>query len=137
MSNRTGSWAVTKLDTIQEDAYRIRIAARPDKKIHLAWTTDEHAWYSTNATGTWMRRQLDSAMGGQHADRRRRAGRRPPALLQCTNDGSRDLDGAGIYHETAHGVVGRRADLDHQEDKPQDLLVDPAGNVHLVFAREY
>lgn len=138
VSNRTGGWATTSLSIIHADAYDVHIQVDPAKKIHLAWTTDEHAWYATNASGTWVRRQLDHAMGANTKIALDKNGNVHLLYLQCTNDGSGTCDGAGIYYETdASGSwVAQRISTD-QEDKPQDLLVDPAGKVHLVFAREY
>lgn len=138
VSNRTGAWAVTGLSIIHPDAYDVHIQVDPAKKIHLAWTTDEHAWYATNETGTWVRRQLDHAMGANTKIALDTAGNVHLLYLQCTNDGVGTCEGAGIYYETdkTGSWVAQRISTD-QEDKPQDLLIDPAGKVHLVFAREY
>jgi hypothetical protein len=139
VSNRTGTWVTQHLATIHEDAYRVRIAVDPDRKIHLASTTDLHAWYSTNETGTWTRQQLDQYQGQNGLVAVDAQGHLHLLFNQCLNaEGSGTCEGSGIYYRTnrtGSWVTVRIAP--QQQDTPEDLTTDGAGNVHVVFSREY
>jgi hypothetical protein len=137
LTNRSGSWVSTRLPIIHSHAYDVHVVVDPNRKLHIAWNTDEHSWYATNAGGSWVRRRLDNALGNDAQVAVGSDGSVHLLFQQCLNDGSGTCDGAGIYHQTnASGVWTTEHISTDPEDHAQDLLVDPDGSVHLVFSRE-
>ena len=118
--------------------YKFRLVIDGARNLHMAWDTDERSWYATNAGGSWERRRLDNAMGNDAQVAIGPDGAVHLLFQQCLNDGSGTCDEAGIYHQTnASGEWVTEHISTDQEDHVEDLLVDPAGAVHLVFSREY
>ena len=138
ISNRTGSWVTTRLSTIQDGAYDISIQADPARNLHLTWGTDERVWYATNKSGAWARRGLDTALGQNANLAIDDQGHVHLGFNQCLEDGPNSCADSGVTYQTnASGAwVTQRLSTD-PEDHVEDLLVDPNGKVHLVFAREY
>jgi len=137
ISNRTGSWVTTRLSIVPDDAYQIRIAVAPNGSLHLSYSTDEKAWYATNETGTWVRRRLDFSFGMNSTLALDANGKVHLLFEQCTNDAGEGfcVDG-GIYYQTNVSGDWVTTHITNDEaDWAQDLLVDAAGKVHLVFVR--
>ncbi|MEO5964332.1 MAG: hypothetical protein ABIR11_02610, partial [Candidatus Limnocylindrales bacterium] len=126
------------LSIVPADATGVRIVVAPDGSLHMTFVTDEISWYATNASGTWVKRRLDHAMGNNAQVAVDSLGRVHLIFNQCTNDGTGTCDEAGIWYQTnASGSwVTTRISTD-QQDYGEDLLVDAAGKVHLVFVREF
>ena len=137
-SNRTGEWLITRLPIVHNRGYRVRAQFDADRSLHLTWGTDGKVWYATNASGAWERRRLDIFEGDDSQLAIDGQGNIHLVYEQCTDPESYDCVNAGIYYQTnASGSwVTTRLSTD-QEDKPQDVLVDPNGRVHIVFVREY
>ena len=137
ISNRTGSWVTTRLAI---DPGRCLPREGPGRRRpDPSRVDDRRARLVRHEQG----RDLGAAPARQHDGQRHPARARPGGKVhllynQCTNDGEGTCEGAGIYHETdASGSwVAERVTTD-QEDKANDLTVDAAGKVHLVFVREY
>ncbi len=138
LTNRTGEWVLSRLSIIPADAYRVRIEIAPDRSIHLTFDRDEAVYYATNASGSWVRRRLDSAMGNNARLALDAAGNVHLVYQQCIDDGTDSCLEPGIYYETNSGGAWttQRVSFDG-EDSSQDILVDASGTVHIAFAREY
>jgi hypothetical protein len=67
ITNMTGSWVVTTIDTIGFAAgWRTSLAVDSNNKIHISyydWTNDALK-YATNASGTWQTEIVDKSSGG-------------------------------------------------------------------------
>lgn len=138
LSNRSGEWVRTKLPIVHDRADRIRVVVDGDRKLHVAWITDEKAWYATNVSGTWVRRRLDLSMGNHAEVALGPNGSVHLLFEQCDDADTGACDNAGIHYQTnASGEwVTQRISTD-QEDHSLGLVVDPTGKVHVAFSREY
>jgi len=136
LTNRTGEWVLSRLSIIPADAYRVRIEIAPDRSIHLTFDRDEAVYYATNASGSWVRRRLDSAMGNNARLALDAAGNVHLVYQQCIDDGTDSCLEPGIYYETnACGTWATERVSFDGEDSSQDILVDASGTVHIAFAR--
>lgn len=138
LTNRTGEWVLSWLKIIPGDASRIRIDIAPDRSIHLTFDRDEAVYYASNASGSWVRRRLDSAMGNNARLALDKAGNVHLVFQQCIDDGTESCFAPGIYYQTNRtGTWTTEQVAFDGEDQSQDILVDAAGVVHIAFAREY
>jgi len=138
LTNRSGEWVRTKLPVVHDDAYKIRVVVDGDRKLHIAWDTDEKSWYATNESGTWVRRRLDTGLGN-HAEIALGPGGSVHLLFEeCHETVPGVCDKAGIQYQTnASGTWVTELISTDSEDHAMGLVVDPAGKVHVAFGREY
>ena len=137
VTNRTGEWK-TKMLPWKAPGSTIRTAVSPSGTIHVVFTTDAHAYYVTNASGTWVRERLDAYFGNQAVLAVDVNGKVHIAYGQCLNDAEEEAtcEGEGIWYRTnATGSWTTERITDLQLDRATSIVTDGAGKAHVIVER--